>query len=164
MGLKIIFLDIDGVLNYNNCKELTSTGSLFVNDNKIKILKEIIDKTDAKVVLSSTWRIGWRHLELGNMSSDLAIDFMELRDKLREFDIELYDKTPILDKFMRRRGEEIKEWLDTHDDIEGYVIIDDMSGKWLRPCSGHLLQISENRGLLEKHIKVAEKIMAMPVR
>ena len=42
--MKIIFLDIDGVLNDNGCKTLTSSGSLFVNDNKIKILKEIIDR------------------------------------------------------------------------------------------------------------------------
>lgn len=136
---------------------------MFVEDRKIKILKEIIDRTDAKVVLSSTWRIGWKHLDMGLNDTWAINDFIELRDKLLEHGIELYDKTPIFDKFMRRRGEEIQAWLDYHKGVDGYVIIDDLSGKWLRPCSSHLLQTSEMKGLELKHIKVAERIMEMKV-
>lgn len=162
MGMKIIFLDIDGVLNTHYTKELTSSGAVFVQDNKIEILKEIIDRTGAKVVLSSTWRKGWREMDFGMTDSSYIRDFIELRDKLLEFGIELYDKTPILDVFMRRRGEEIKAYLDHHE-VDGYVIIDDLSGKWLRPCSSHLLQTSESKGLEEKHIKIAERILNMEV-
>lgn len=154
----------DGVLNTYYTTVKTSNGITFVDDKKVKILKDIIDKTDAKVVLSSTWRIGWRYLELGQQDSGVVQDFVELRDKLLEFGIELYDKTPILDKFMRRRGEEIQLYLDSSaDDIDGYVIIDDLGGEWLRPCSSHLLQTSEYKGLQEKHIKVAERILNMEV-
>ena len=60
---------------------------------------------------------------------------------------------------MRRRGDEIAAWLDKHKDIEGYFILDDLDGRWLRPCSDHLLQTSENYGLRQKHIKIAEKIL-----
>ena len=49
------------------------------------------------------------------------------------------------------------------DKIDGYVIIDDLGGEWLRPCSSHLLQTSEYKGLQEKHIKVAERILNMEV-
>lgn len=51
--MKIIFLDVYGVLvhaNYSN-KE-----NLHIDEEKVKILKEIVDKTDAKIVLSSTWK------------------------------------------------------------------------------------------------------------
>ncbi len=162
--MKAIFLDIDGVLNTYYTKELTSTDATFVDDKKLKILKEIIDRTGAKIVLSSTWRIGWEHLELGMKNTWYAKDFIELRDKFKEFGINLYDKTPILDNFMRRRGEEIKMYLDNNkEDIDGYVIIDDLPGKWLRPCSSHLLQTSEYKGLQEKHVKVAERILNMEV-
>lgn len=158
--MKVIFLDIDGVLNYSGCKTLTSSGSIFVNDNQIKILKEIIDHTGAKVVLSSTWRFGWFQLDDGFKDTWAIRDFIELRDRLLEYDIELYDKTPWFDKYMRRRGEEIAVWLVDHrKDIEGYVILDDLDGRWLRPCSDHLLQTSENYGLRQKHIKIAEKIL-----
>lgn len=160
--MKIIFLDVDGVLNTYYTEAKTSNGATFVDDRKVHILKDIIDKTGAKIVLSSTWRIGWKHLELSMKDTWAAKDFIELRDKLREFEIDLYDKTPILDKFMRCRGEEIKMYLNnSKDDIEGYVIIDDLGGKWLRPCSSHLLQTSEYKGLQEKHVKVVERILNM---
>ena len=157
--MKVIFLDIDGVLNTNYTKETTSSGVIFVEDNKIKILKQIIDETDAKVVLSSTWRYGWTDSD----RSMFAQDFNELKEKLEEFGITLYDKTPIFDYYMRKRGEEIQEYLRGRDDIDGYVIIDDLDGSWLRPCSSHLLQTSPWKGLEEKHIKTAKKIMKMEV-
>ena len=79
--MKVIFLDIDGVLNYSGCKEKIG-GIFFVNDERIKILKEIIDKTNAKIVLSSTWRSGWWDLEAGKTTTIDAHDFIALRDKL----------------------------------------------------------------------------------
>ena len=94
----------------------------------------------------------------------LRDELEELRDKLLEFGIELYDKTVLFDKYMRRRGDEIKKWIDEHDDVDGYVIIDDLGGKWLRPCSSHLLETSELKGLQEKHVKVAERILNMEVK
>ena len=90
-------------------------------------------------------------------------DFNELKEKLEEFDIALYDKTPIFDYYMRRRGEEIQEYLDSRDDIDGYIIIDDLDGRWLRPCSSHLLETSPWKGLQEKHIKAVKRIMKMGV-
>lgn len=143
---------------------MTAEGSVFVDDKKVKILKDIIDLTGAKIVLSSTWRIGWRYFELGQRDSSVVQDFIELREKLLEFGIELYDKTPILDKFMRRRGDEIQLYFDNcKDEVDGYVIIDDLDGKSLRPYSSHLLQTSESKGLQEKHVKVAERILNMEV-
>ncbi len=161
--MKLIFLDIDGVLNTDYTKELTSSGTIFVEDNKIKILKQIIDETDAKVVLSSTWRMGWLGSEMEIQRSVFGQDFIELRNKLEEFGIVLYDKTPVFDNYMRLRGEEIKAYLDSHNNIDGYVIIDDLDGHYLRPCSSHLLQTSQLKGLQEKHIKAAKRIMKMEV-
>lgn len=159
--MKLIFLDIDGVLNTNYTEELTPTAAIFVEDSKIKILKQIIDETDAKVVLSSTWRWGWMHLEEGK-ESVLSEDFILLERKLREFNIELFDRTPYFG-WGRDRGEEIKAYLDNRDDVEGYVIIDDMSSIRLRPCDSHLLQTSEWEGLQEEHVEVAKRIMEMEV-
>ena len=52
---KVVFLDIDGVLNTHHlrCKH----GIDHINNDKIKILKKIIEATGAEIVLSSTWRI-----------------------------------------------------------------------------------------------------------
>jgi len=45
--MKLIFLDVDGVLN-------TRPGSL--DSDKIQLLREIVEKTGAEVVLSTSWR------------------------------------------------------------------------------------------------------------
>lgn len=89
----------------------------------------------------------------------MAKDFIELRGKLKDFGIKLYGKTPILGP-NQTRGEEIKTYLDYNkNNIKSYVVIDDMNGRRLRPCSSHLLQTSEYKGLEEKHIKIIEKIL-----
>ena len=49
MGVKVIFLDVDGVLNHNE------TDGKF-EDDCVKALKDIVHRTGAKIVLSSTWR------------------------------------------------------------------------------------------------------------
>lgn len=54
--LRIIFLDIDGVLNDRKTRSQSPDGFTFVDTPKIRRLKRIIDTTDAKVVLSSDWR------------------------------------------------------------------------------------------------------------
>ena len=113
-------------------------------------------------MLTSTWRIGWRQIELGIRDSEFVKDFIALKNKLNEFGIELYDKTPVFDEYMRLRGDEIQSYIDnSNDTIDGYVIIDDLDGKYLRPCSNHLLQTSEWKGLQEKHIKSVERILNM---
>ena len=50
---KIIFLDIDGVLA---TPEYLKDGQWALNPDKQKLLGEILAETDAKIVLSSSWR------------------------------------------------------------------------------------------------------------
>ena len=51
--MKAIFLDIDGVLNTNSDRE--------ISNDKLKLLSELVSKTGAEVVLSSSWRNWWNH-------------------------------------------------------------------------------------------------------
>ena len=51
--MKVIFLDIDGVLNTNSDKE--------ISNDKLKLLSELVSKTGADVVLSSSWRNWWNN-------------------------------------------------------------------------------------------------------
>ena len=51
--MKVIFLDIDGVLNTNSDKEIST--------DKLKLLSELVSKTGADVVLSSSWRNWWNN-------------------------------------------------------------------------------------------------------
>ena len=109
--MKIIFLDVDGVLNS------FEDGYSFdlETDYHFKLLQKIVRDTDAKIVLSSSWRIGLKwHRE------------SVLIDRLKEYDMDIIDCTPILNGCCR--GDEIRKWLDkTIEDIEQFVILDDES-------------------------------------
>lgn len=51
--IKVVFLDIDGVLNTDKTTRRTTGGYRFVGSRQLKNLKRIITETKAKVVLSS---------------------------------------------------------------------------------------------------------------
>ena len=158
--MKVIFLDIDGVLNNDHTKERFE-GYVFVSDDKILLLKEIVDKTKAKIVLSSTWRRGWyckEHIEKPTSShlQDIRL-FDALVDKLKTFQIELLDYT----EEFGRRGDEIDLWLKQWhgEPIESFVILDDMSGADLQPHSRYLIQTEFWDGLMPNHVEKAIKIL-----
>lgn len=61
----IIFLDIDGVLNSNKyfdsisnkeCINPVDRLMLDIDVSKVKILLEVINKTNTKIVITSSWR------------------------------------------------------------------------------------------------------------
>lgn len=112
MKSKIIFLDIDGVLNVLS-QEFDDYGQLF-NPIFVKNLADIIEKTNAKLVISSTWRFSGR-------------EFIMNMWRYRNLPGEVIDVTPDLgfnDNIVR--GDEIKAWLDKNIDmVETYCIIDD---------------------------------------
>ena len=158
--MKVIFIDIDGVLNSMSCKAKFE-GLPFVEDEKILLLKEIIDYTGAKVVLSSTWRYGWyamEHIEHPDESDlrDIRM-FKTLCDKLQKFGIELLGYT----EDFGRCGEEIsaclKDW--QGEPIESYVVLDDMGGDEIRPHCKYLVQTNMTHGLQANCIKQVLKIL-----
>lgn len=153
--MKIIFLDIDGVLNFNGCRDLVG-GVYFVNDDKIRLLKQIIDKTDAKIVLSSTWRLGWFDRD-NHIKSEIAVDFIKLETKLKEFNIEFLSRTPIT--YERHRGTEIDMWLKkwSGELIESFVILDDDID--MSPYMDKLVHTSWKTGLCKKDVDLAIKIL-----
>ncbi len=103
--MKILFLDIDGVVNCD--KTVQTHGSWLGIDPYMSLLvNRICEATGAKVVLSSTWRL--------DESS---------RDEVRNRVINFVDVTPDFPRAMR--GYEIKKWLDSHSAIDKYAILDD---------------------------------------
>ncbi len=67
--MKIIFLDIDGVLNSDNWlqSEASKTGSYPENKfdpNAVRLLNKMVQQTNAKLVLTSTWRLQYSLKEM----------------------------------------------------------------------------------------------------
>lgn len=147
---------MDGVLNTIYTKQYLRNGKcVFVEDKYVAILKKMVDISNAKIVLSSSWRKGWVDIDNGNLNTNDAHDFIALKNKLLEFDIELFDKTPFIEH--KKRGLEIQKWLDEHKDfnIESFVILDDMDIVY--PLNRYLLQTSYSTGLRDKYIQIVAK-------
>ena len=122
--MKIIFLDIDGVLNNHN----TLGESLNWEPDLVEILNRVIKETKAKIVLSSTWR--WIERYRNIIKNDMKIDFIDVTPKLWE-----------------ERGHEIQAWLDENP-VENFIILDDDSDMvHLMP---HLLQTDGEFGLTDE--------------
>lgn len=129
--MKVIFLDIDGVLNSDtDFFELRKfghpineiKGSKVINRGCLALLQQIIEDTDAKIVLSSTWR---HHYSLDDMYEMFTSrDFSLPRDVF-------HDITPTLsrgfsDDQTYHRGAEIRDYLDAHPEVKKFVILDDL--------------------------------------
>ena len=57
--MKVIFLDIDGVMNCENHPVVSEVHvGLEFSPEAIQTLQEVIEETGAKIVISSTWRFG----------------------------------------------------------------------------------------------------------
>ena len=77
--MKILFLDVDGVLNYDKCK--ARCGSFRgIESEKVALLKQIIDATGALIVLTSSWRHGLTHER-----KDLQNAYKYLKKKLDKY-------------------------------------------------------------------------------
>lgn len=118
---RYIFLDIDGVLNTetNNPKYVTPSGWAGVYPSKMQLLKEIIDVTNAKIILSSTWRDSW-YSDYDKCDEEAKY----LTDQLKSFDITITDRIPGYSTM--HRGQEIDKYVNDHN-LKSWIVIDDYS-------------------------------------
>lgn len=102
----VIFLDFDGVLN---C-ESTDWSVREIDHSRVVILNDLVRRTNAYVVLSSSWR-----------SSPDWMDF----PRQYGFEFNFLDRTPRMHG--KPRGYEIYSWLKKNRDLKNYAILDDDS-------------------------------------
>jgi hypothetical protein len=105
MSIKVIFLDIDGVLN---CDRTPNPRNFpYVVDRRLLArLKKLLKRTRAKVVLSSSWRLD----PVGLLAA-------------KYWGVPFIETLPDLSKKTRR--DEVLSWLAVHPKVTRYAIIDD---------------------------------------
>lgn len=111
--MKIIFLDVDGVLNNWKTKELTPDKYIGIDDNLVEMLSKIVKLTGAQIVLTSDWKDDW------NLQKP---DGVYLDNKLKKYNLEIITRT--FESLASRRGEGIRAYLERNK-VDKYVIIDD---------------------------------------
>lgn len=157
---KYIFLDIDGVLNSMDWFEQNkyAKGYTEINPDKVKMLKEIVDHTDAKIILSSTWR------DLAARDDEPEHEmYTYLKHSLEKFGLSISDQTPYI---QQNRPQEIKAWLENNaNESDYYVSLDDDYSYEAYEQYGleeHLVKTSfyeSNGGLRKEHVEKAIKIL-----
>lgn len=137
--MKIIFLDIDGVLNVIS-QGHDQYGSLF-HEHLVDNLKQIIDETGAKIVVSSSWRKSglacmqemWKFRNLPGEVIDVTPGIHIIRGGGLIFWNNLLEEhpTPKIHGYSIPRGCEIDYWVRNcakkFGELETYVILDDDS-------------------------------------
>ena len=149
--MKVIFLDIDGVLNSAEYDAERTSPYDNIDLSRLPLLKQLIDLTNAKIVLTSSWRKAW------DCDKTVCDEIgKQLDAAFATADLEISDKTPVLG----RRKDEIASWLAAHPDTEKFVIFDDMSFGW-EELSDNLVKTDGmiGRGLEQHHIDKAISIL-----
>lgn len=146
--MKIIFLDIDGVLNSSQWFQ----GDGRVNDRPLGHLdpaacarvQRICDATQARICVSSTWRLIHKRPKLVEMF------------RLRGITAEVVGQTPQLPGSDQQRGDEICLWLSKHPEVTKYIVLDDDSD--MRGVHHRFIQTSFAEGLTDE---LADRAIAM---
>lgn len=122
--IRIIFLDMDGVINNatDSDRHIIDNRGYLYSPRCVSLLNELTDSTGAKIVVSSVWRLGKTVEELQELCKAIGITG------------EIIDKTPSFNEHWSMRGNEIYSWISSNSDIVGspyefrrYVILDDDS-------------------------------------
>ncbi len=155
--MKIIFLDLDGVLNsaayFKSLKDKGIHQDKILNSlepGMVERLNKIIDRTGAKVVISSTWR------KLHSMD--------ELKAFLVEFGFRYVDNVIDVTPTMNTdRGLEIHRWLTAQkerlsydsDPITHFCIIDDNNDMVLPYLLSRFVWTTWDDGMEDNHVEKA---------
>ncbi len=131
-------MDIDGVLCLHEIGVINWDDNVddYVFDEQCcRRLKKIIDATDCKLALSSSWRLEKK-------------DRMNILRQLRPFGITSADfigRTPL----MTHRGDEIAAFIERHPEIGTFVAVDDEDFSGDRFPSDKLVLTKLERGITE---------------
>lgn len=150
--MKVIFLDFDGVL----------IGNGYTSIAKMKLLKQLVDQTEAKIVISSSWR---KHTLSDKITSlELAVKSGIIPFSLKEYIVGI---TPRMYAFKHgerethfriARGNVIQQYINEHDNIAEYVILDDSTDMLLNQ-KDNFVHIDSNIGLSEIDVIRATSIL-----
>lgn len=162
--MKILFLDIDGVLNSDDFFESTRSNCSFklsegicddgvryiqkLDVKAVRLLCDFVIEHDIKIILSTTWREAF------------SISFIRgLMMRIAAFpDGCFMGKTPIFPHRVKR-GAEISSWLGGNKNCQ-YIIFDDLEpSDFLRGQRGRLIQTDPRIGLTTENLKAAKELL-----
>jgi len=149
--VRVIFLDVDGVLNIESrsYKTFMRPRGQHIEEHLVKRLDYIISQTEAKIVVSSSWKTMMEDLkmqmeEAGFSNWDVVIGKTEINSKLR--------------------GDQILECVEHLKHIDSYVVLEDepdivCGDKCASIPSEKVVRVDKKNGLTDQNVDEAIKIL-----
>lgn len=138
--MKVLFLDIDGVLNNSRTQE-RCLGFLGVDKKLARRLSDWLGlHKDVEVVLSSTWRTDPR---MWYAIKQEGIDFVNITEN------------------SGLRRVEISNYIQDHPEITKYAILDDQDSEWFDYQRPFFVQTDEHKGLTETVLKKLDQVLGV---
>lgn len=180
--IRILFLDIDGVLNSQEYTKwcytddgkqyLVEGGDIFVDRNAVNLIKRLCDEYDVRIVISSSWR---------DISLSATIKSFEEYKDLKCLNKYIVGITPKYHSENLMRGEEINVFYDNirHFNLRNYdkfydrkyfsnknftnvlycIVDDDTDMLRFQEC--HFIKIDNRTGITEKDINKVKHILKL---
>ena len=146
--MKVLFLDIDGVLNNDATTEKSPDGYTGIDDSLVERLAKVIKELELTIVLTSTWKDDW---------SDKKPDGLYLDAKFMAQGLKVTGRT--FDASSSKRGSGIRDYLSNHE-VESYVIVDDMDfSDFTDELLDHFVMTNPVTGLSDTDIDEIRKII-----
>lgn len=154
--MKVIFLDIDGVLNNDNTTSTTPNGFVGIGNSLLKNLYKIVQATDAKIVLTSTWKDDWdRNID------NCTETGIYMNKKFNQKQLYILDKVEDMPKGSYYRALSVIDYLHKYNCITDFVIIDDnhFDFDMYEELANHIVYTDEKIGLTLDDVKAAINIL-----
>ena len=151
--MKVVFCDVDGVLNNARTRARSPSGYTGVSDVLIRNLRRIVSETGASIVLSSDWRLVRDDPVHGK-------DYRYLVRRLRFIGcLRIADHTP--DISWRVRGHEIRQYLSEHPQVTEFAVLDDLPFHDFMTCGllQNLVLTNPKAGLTDADVRRAVQIL-----
>lgn len=137
--MRVIFLDVDGVLNSSETRAKID-GLKGVSKKNLRILRHIVARTQAKIVLTSAWNINFDEKLVPTTKAG-----MYLYHRLWENNLWIYDK---VNDYGGNREHAVAEYVKKHNNLTDWVIIDDTHyGDYEKLNPKHIVYTSPALGL-----------------
>lgn len=161
---KVLFLDIDGVLNsnfWNDSHRAEISDGTLIDAGKIKLLSHLIKETGAEIILHSGWRF-WFDTKLKPLRTEAA----KLTELLAKENLYISGMTPDLTteeirrtkKFSLVKADEILLWIGLHNSVARWVVLDDLD-LHNEQIKRHQVKTDPTIGLTLENVKQAIKIL-----
>lgn len=148
--MRILFLDVDGVLNSRDFLRQSRDRACGANSHierslsqldptAVRLVSDFVDAQDLRVVISSSWRRLHTLTELNGLLTAAGWEAALPIDVTFEL-------------MSGHRGDEIALWLSEHSEVTNHVILDD-DADFLE--SQHLVRTSMETGATHEHIDLA---------